>query len=196
MHVHNVRVYFGQRSLCVHSFSCAVFPLNFTIILLHTHTHSCLQVSRKWYDVISAKPLYLERIKSHLKSLTEKTRKPSFSFHTNLGGPREALGAISQNTLQLHSNNFPSSVPSLSYKAEQTQRHRPCPTCGSRARQLNLRRTVCTNPACQLDFCQRCFRRWHEGDCVENRGTRSPPKRGQSMLVACSLKSKKRLRRL
>lgn len=160
-------------------------------------TYSCLQVSHKWHDVISSKPHYVEQIRSHLKSLTENTKKPSVLLnYNNSFGARRALKTISQNTLNSHSHNLtPLSSLCSSYKAEQTQKHHPCPDCGSPARQLNFRRTVCTNPICQLDFCQKCFRRWHEGECVESRGSRSP-KRGQNTLIACSQKSKKRLRRL
>lgn len=174
-------------------FPCAFPP--YYDLSLSLCTYSCLQVSHKWHDVISSKPRYIEQIRSHLKSLTENTKKPSLPLNFNSSfGARRALGTISQNTINSHSRNVPP-LPSSSYKAEQTQKHHPCPNCGSPARQLNLRRTVCTNPICRLDFCQRCFRRWHEGECVENRGSRSP-KRGQSTLIACSQKSKKRLRRL
>ena len=160
-------------------------------------TYSCLQVSHKWHEVISAKPRNVEQIRSHLKSLTENTKKPSLPFnYNNSFSARRALGTISQNTLNSRSHNLsPLFTLSSSYKAEQTQKHHPCPDCGSPARQLNLRRIVCTNPICQLDFCQKCFRQWHDGECVESRGSRSP-KRGQNTLIACSQKSKKRLRRL
>ena len=167
-------------------------------ISLSLHTYSCLQVSHNWHDVISSKPRYIEQIRSHLKSLTEpeNIKKSSLPLNFNSSfGARRVLGTISQNSINSHSRNLPPLPSSSSYKAEQTQKHHPCPDCGSPARQLNLRRTVCTNPICRLDFCQRCFRRWHEGECVENRGSRSP-KRAQSTLIACSQKSKKRLRRL
>ena len=150
---------------------------------------SCILVSHNWYDIISQKPRHLEQIKSHLKSCSENAKKPSLPLNANVG-TRRALTTIS-NTLP-HSQNFP---PPTRYKAEPTQKHRPCPTCQSPARQLNLRRATCTNQKCQLDFCQKCFRPWHEGECVDNRGSRSP-KRSQSTLIACSQKSKKRLRRL
>ena len=170
----------------------------YAFLSLSLMSYSCLQVSHKWHNIISTKPSYVEHIRSYLKSLTENTKKPSLPLNS-FCERRRALGTISQNTLNSRSHDLPLSLSSLSsstgYKAEQTQKHHPCPNCGSPARQLNLRRTVCTNPICLLDFCQRCFRRWHEGECVESRGSRSP-KRGQSTLIACSQKSKKRLRRL
>ncbi len=185
----------------IHHASFMHFPIWVCIIISDfylSHTCSCLQVSHKWHDVITTKPRYIEQIRSHLKSLIENTKKHSLPLNYDGSfGARRALGAISQNSLNSRSHNLSplSSLSSSSYKAENTQKHHPCPNCGSPARQLNLRRTVCTNPICRLDFCQRCFRRWHEGECVENKGSRSP-KRGQSTLIACSQKSRKRLRRL
>lgn len=177
-------------------------PCSIDFLLVYTHplpylsilAYSCLQVSRKWHEIISKEPRYIEKIQSHLKSLRENSKKPSLPL--NLFGERRALGTLSQNSLHSRSNNLPllsSSTPS--YRAERTIKHLPCPTCRSPARQLNLRRTVCTNPVCQLDFCRNCFRHWHEGDCVESIASRSP-KRGQSTLIVCSKKAKKRLRRL
>lgn len=156
--------------------------------------HSCLQVSRIWHDIISEKPHYMEQIKSHLKSSAENAKKPYPSLTTTTTTTiRRALCPIS-NHLPVHPQTF---LPPLSssYKAEQFLRHQPCPTCGSPAKQLNLRRTICTNVKCQMDFCQRCFRRWHDGECAEVIGSRSP-KRNQTTLIAGSHKSKKRLRRL
>ena len=135
----------------------------------------------------------MKQIRSHFKSAMENLKKPSLSLA--LGSSltvRRALGSLSNTRppSPLLSNPI-----SSSYKAEPTQRHRPCPNCGSPARQLNLRRAVCTKSLCELDFCQNCFRSWHEGPCEEGHVQRSP-KRKQDSLIAGSHKSKKRLRRL
>ena len=122
----------------------------------------------------------------------ENLKKPSLPLGSSLVA-RRALGTLS-NTLP-PTSPLPHSHLTSSYKAEQTQKHRPCPNCGSPARQLNLRRTVCTNTSCELDFCQNCFRPWHEGKCEEISVSRSP-KRARSTEIAGSHKSKKRLRRL
>lgn len=156
-----------------------------------SYPYSCLRVNRKWHDIIAEKPHYLEQIKSHLRAYTENTKKLCVTLNS---APisRRVLCTISNN-VPIHPQTLP--LPKSAYKAERTQKHRPCPTCGSPARELNLRRTICTNPVCQMDFCQMCFRQWHEGECAESRSSRSP-KRNQSTLIAGSLKSKKRLRRL
>lgn len=171
-------------------------PVPFFFGLVHLYTYifclySCLRVSRKWHDIITEKPHYLEQIKSHFKGSTENAKKLCVPLYST-SATRKALCTIS-NHLPVRPQTF--LLPKSAYKAELTQKHRPCPTCGSPARELNLRRTICTNRSCQMDFCQMCFRRWHEGQCAESGDYRSP-KRKHSTLIAGSEKSRKRLRRL
>ena len=156
--------------------------------------YSCLHVCHMWHDIIAEKPHLLELIQSsHLLQQTENIKKAPLALNSN-SSSRRALGSISTNTL--HSNHSPLLPSPPSYKAEPTQKHHPCPSCGSPARKLNLRRAVCTRAVCQMEFCQKCFRRWHEGECVQSSVPRSPKRSTQHTLIAGSQRSKKRLRRL
>ena len=100
---------------------------------------------------------------------------------------RQPLSSISANIQRLPSN-LPSS--SLAPPSTKHTHYRPCPHCQSPAKELNLRRAVCTK--CKLDFCMSCFDQWHEGECP----MRSPKRPARSTSIAGTQMCKKRLRRL
>lgn len=127
---------------------------------------------------------YRRQCKENAENL-EKLYKPI----TAAPAQRTALATIAPNRMSQVQTAKPVRVP---FSQGITTKQRPCPNCQSPAKELNLRRAECTN--CQFDFCQHCFKPWHEGECS---GRMSPSKRPRQTETVCGTKkSKKRLRRL
>lgn len=167
-----------------------------SIIVLFLYCLRSLQVCRTWHQQISPNIHLMEKVTAYrrlCKESAENLEKVYKAIPVMAVGPtpRRALATIVPNVMLQSRSTKPAPFPQkLAQRA--MQKHRPCPNCQSPAKELNLRRAQCSK--CQFDFCQHCFKPWHEGEC---RGRMSPGKRPrQSESLCCTKKSKKRLHRL
>ena len=151
--------------------------------------YRCLQVSKSWRTHISLWHPLPPRptTPQEVDSLTDENSTNS-SVHKSQS-LRAPLATI---------NNAPQRQDSPR-KSKRALTHcslkmRPCPKCQSPAKRLNMRRSECTK--CLYDFCEHCFSSWHEESCGGKDMSTSPKKTQDSVSVAGTKKSKRRLKRL
>lgn len=121
---------------------------------------------KDWNALILQDKSHMQVIAAHRKNRKRRHSKEAVSLFTPnpLPGPptRLALSSIRTNLQQLTQRD-PSSFSFTTSSLPPTMKLRPCPNCASPAKELNLRRAECTK--CMFDFCKKCFRHYHEGDC-------------------------------
>lgn len=172
------------------------YILRFDPVLTLFHvTLSSLQVSHSWNDLVSSRVECITRIVEYRRKSTQNAdncgvvplipfRPPAERVLRNVKNICTQPQIFSKKNDTLFSHVKPQCVQSF----------RPCPNCQSPAKELNLRRTECTNTNCRFDFCKLCLMPWHERECPK-REMNSPKKRSSDKLAGTS-RSKKRLRRL
>ena len=155
-----------------------------------------LHVCRTWQQQISLNKDLMKKITAYRRQCKESAENVEKVYKATpvmavASTQRKALATIAPNIMLKTHSTKPAPFPQT-ILLKSTQKHRPCPNCQSPAKELNLRRAQCSK--CQFDFCQHCFKPWHEGEC---RGRVSPGKRSrQSESLCCTKKSRKRLHRL
>lgn len=144
---------------------------------------SCRLVCQKWNTYISQEfPLVTK-----FQAIAVESIKP-------LPLQRPPLAIINSNLLKMNRTVIQTKPPQEMVRRT-VLKFRPCPQCQSPAKKLNIRRAECSK--CCFDFCQDCLQRWHENSCESRRDNQLSPKKSQnSVFIAGSKKSKKRLKRL
>ncbi|XP_072532914.1 F-box only protein 5 [Salminus brasiliensis] len=175
---------------------------------------SCRKVSRTWRKIICQDERALQRCRKAEKTLRESGRSMG-SLSRDFGLSRVVFSCLqtvaSSTPVQKHTKKAlthtdgtlatpkPSRFAEFYEATKSLKCHealRSCRLCGSPARYDSaMQRAVCTRGSCAFDFCSQCQSDYHGSTPCQRTKIRSSS-RSQTVLVACSTRSKRNIRRL